>query len=294
VKLPESPGRKEATMIRYSVIIPQQDRGDEVRRQLPALAVALDRLGEPYEIIVVDDASTLATLRLVEKLLSEFHGLRLLRLNEPGGVSVALTAGIRAARGEVLIAVEPGENYPPEQIAQLVDGLQRADLMVGRRRQVGVAKAWHRISRLPRWLLLGLEGHDPDCLFWAGRREAFADINLTAGLARYLPALVMRRGFRVCETYVEHDGTKRPLQDVRANPGDLLAAWWHCRRWRNASAYEMTAGRTAVPLLRVVGAQEVSPHPGSLPKGEGAMVAPQPAQQMAAESIHYPSSAKRA
>src|ERR1700690_117381 len=145
--------RQDATMIRYSVIIPLQDRGDEVRRQLPALTAALDQFAKPYEIIVVDDGSAHATTRLLEKLLSDFPSLRLLRLDDPVGVSVALTAGVRAARGEVLIAIEPGDAYPPHQISKLIEGLGRADFMAGRRRQVGLAKLWHRITRLPRWLL---------------------------------------------------------------------------------------------------------------------------------------------
>jgi glycosyltransferase involved in cell wall biosynthesis len=245
-------------MFRYSVIIPQQERGDEVRRQLPALAAALDQFAKPYEIIVVDDGSAHATLRLLEKLLSDFPSLRLLRLDDPVGVSVALTAGVRAARGEVLIAIEPGDAYPPHQISKFIDGLQRADFMAGRRRQVGLAKLWHRITRLPRWLLLGLDGHDPDCLFWAARREVLADITLSPGTARYLPALIARRGFRACETYVDYRGNWRPLQDVHSSAGDLLAAWWHCRRWCNSAAYELTAGRAAQPLLRIVAAQETS------------------------------------
>jgi len=245
-------------MIRYSVIIPQHNRADEVRRQLPPLAAALDRFNEPYEIIIVDDGSDQTALRLLEKLLSEHHALRLLRLDQPTGVSVALSAGIRACRGEIVVAIEPGEAYPPHQISQLVVGLHRADFLAGRRRQTGLAKLRHRITRLPRWLLLGLDGHDPDCLFWAARREVFADISLSAGAARYLPALVARRGFRACEMYVDHQGPRRPLQDVRASIGDLLATWWHCRRWRNSAAYELMAGRDVQPSLRIMPWQDIS------------------------------------
>ncbi|HTQ38958.1 MAG TPA: glycosyltransferase family 2 protein [Pirellulales bacterium] len=246
-------------MIRNSVIIPQQDRGDEVRRQLPGLAAVLDKLGEPYEIVVVDDGSSSATQRLLEKLLMECRALRALRLDQPAGVSVALAAGIRAARGEVLIALEPGLTYPPEQIPALLNLLQRGDLVMGRRRHFGAAKLWQRIGRVPRWLLLGLDGHDPDCLFWAARREVFSDLNLTAGMARYLPALVRPRGFRVCEAYVQRQGPAQPLQDLRANPGDLLAAWWHCRRWRSQTVCELFAGGMAErPALRIVGGGENS------------------------------------
>jgi glycosyltransferase involved in cell wall biosynthesis len=280
---PTRAARKDAIMIRYSVIIPEHDRPDEVRRQLPALAAALDRFNDPYEIIIVDDGSDHSALRLLQKLLSEFSCCRLLRLDRHFGLSVALNAGIQAARGEIAIALESGEGYQPEQISQLVEGLQRADIMLGRRRQAGFAKAWHRISRLPRWLLLGLDGHDPDCLFWAARREVFADINLAPGTARYLPALVARRGFRACEMYVEHAGPRRALQDIRPNLGDLLATWWHCRRWRPSAAHEITAGRTSQPMLRVVGEQRAA---DSAHRASSVRRIDQP-QSLSADPVHH-------
>lgn len=255
-------------MIFYSAIIPQRDRADDIRRQLPSLTAALASLGQPYEIIVVDDGSAPATLRLLDKLLSECHALRLLRLDEPSGASVALSAGIQAARGDVLIATEAGDYYPATQIPSLLNWLERADLVVGRRQRFGWSKFWQRVSRIPRWALLGLDGHDPDCLFWIARREALADISLTSGMARYLSSLVARRGFRVCETYVQHGMTMHSLQDVRSNPGDLLAAWWLCRRWRPQNAYELSAGEAATSRLRVVGGDDIEPshmEPGTKP-----------------------------
>lgn len=239
-------------MIGYSVIIPQRDCGDAVRRQLPALNEVLTQLGRPFEIIIADDGSSPATHRQLEKLLGEFQSLRLLRLDAPCGASVALSAGMAASRGEVVLAIEPGDRYPVGQIPALVQWLNRADLIVGRRRRTGLAKLWQRVGRIPRWLLLGLESHDPDCLFWAARREVVAGINFTAGMGRYLPSLAVRRGFRVCETYVEDRGGRRLLQDVRPNVGDLLAAWWLCRRWRENNAYELFTNGSARGILRVV------------------------------------------
>jgi dolichol-phosphate mannosyltransferase len=275
-------------MIRYSVIIPQRNRADEVRRQLPPLTAALDGFGASYEIIIVDDGSAHAALRLMEKLLSQFHSLRLLRLDQQAGVSVALTAGIRAARGDILVAVESGDAYPPKQITKLVEGLQRADFLAGRRRQIGLAKLWHRFARIPRWLFLGLDGHDPDCLFWAARREVFTDINLSAGAARYLPALVARRGFRACEIYVDHRGNRRPLQDVRPSPGDLLSAWWYCRRWRSAAACELAPGRAAQPHLRILSSQE------TFVESSGPVIRFDHAQPPADHPVHQVSAVKHA
>jgi len=232
-------------IIGHSVIIPQRDRADDVRRQLPLLTAALASLGQSFEIILLDDGSSAASLRLLDKLLQEHHALRLIQLEQSGGVSIALAAGIEAARGEVIVATEPDEYYPSTQIPRLLKGLERADFIAGRRRRVGLPKLWERLARIPRGLLLGLDSHDPDCLFWAARREALSDIQLTPGTARYLAGIVGHRGFRVCETYVDHGPGWRHLDDVSANPGDLLAAWWACRRWRPRVSSEVPARQVA-------------------------------------------------
>ncbi|MCC7084890.1 MAG: glycosyltransferase [Pirellulales bacterium] len=241
-------------MVHLSILIPQCERADDVRRQLPSLVAALDGMDSSYEIIAIDDGSSPSNLRLLEKLRAGYSVLRVVRLNSSCGASVSLTAGIAAARGEVVIAMEPGESYPAEQIPWLVSWLSRADFVAGRRRQRGVAKLWQRIARIPRWFLLGLESHDPDCLFWAARREVVADLRLSPSMCRYLPALASRRGYRVCDAYVEHRGPRRRLQDVRPNPVDLLAAWWMCRRWCEPMAHELDRGDQ--PALRLLWREE--------------------------------------
>jgi len=248
-------GRKDAAMVCNSVIIPQRDRADDIRRQLPQLTAALESLGQAYEIIVVDDGSSAAALRLLDKLLTERHALRLVRLDRKGGASLALAAGIEAVRGDVIIATDPGDYYPACQLWQLVKWLERADFVAGRRRRFGWSKFRERLGRVPRGFLLGLDSHDGDCLFWAARREALADVHLMPGMARYLAGIVAHRGFRVCETYVEHGPEWRRLDDVPANPGDLLAVWWACRRWRPRETVELSVGQASSAALKLVGAE---------------------------------------
>src|SRR5260221_5824394 len=86
-------GSKDATMVHYSIIIPERDCGAELRRQLPRLRAELRRLGLPYEILCVDDGSSSATLAALAELLAEEPALRLLRLDAPAGTSTALSAG---------------------------------------------------------------------------------------------------------------------------------------------------------------------------------------------------------
>jgi glycosyltransferase involved in cell wall biosynthesis len=230
-------------MVHYSVIIPQRDCGEAVRRQLPRLRAELDRLRLPFEILCVDDGSSAPTLETLAGLQVAEPTLRLLRFDNPSGTSTALSAGIAAARGDIVIAIEPGNHYSPEQIPHLIAGLSRLDLVVGRLRLGTWRKFWHRVGRIPRWLLLGIEVRHPECLFWAARREAVAEIPLARGMRRYLPWLVARRGFRVGDMYVRENAERTRLHDPPANPLDLLTAWWTCRRWRNDTAHEV--GRPA-------------------------------------------------
>jgi hypothetical protein len=164
-------------------------------------------------------------------------------------LSATLSAGIAASRGERIVVIPAGTAYRLADIPQFISRLARADLVYGRRRLDRIAKNWQRVLRIPRWLMLGLEVHDPDCLFWAARREAVAGIELPRGMFRYLPWLVALRGFRVSEIRVDYHGPLHDVSDGRPNPGDLLAAWWLSRRWNACQTRELTTAQdTCEPL----------------------------------------------
>ncbi len=84
---------------------------------------------------------------------------------------------------------------------------------------------------------------DPECLVWAARREAVAGVELPCGMYRYLATLVAARGFRVGEITVPTPGRSVALSDGWPNPGDLLAAWWLKRRWRQYEHVELIQSR---------------------------------------------------
>ena len=71
-------------MVHYSVMIPQRDCGEQLRRQLPRLRAELDGLALPYEILCVDDGSSPATLATIAELLVGEPALRLLAAGRTG------------------------------------------------------------------------------------------------------------------------------------------------------------------------------------------------------------------
>jgi glycosyltransferase involved in cell wall biosynthesis len=87
-----------------SIILPVYNEAENLTVLLPALSQTLDALGLNYEIVVVDDGSTDET----PSALREMNNLqlRVVRLRRNSGQTAALMAGIRFARGEVLISMD--------------------------------------------------------------------------------------------------------------------------------------------------------------------------------------------
>jgi len=234
-------------MIHCSAIVPYREASDEMPRQTARVAEVLCGFGRPFEILLVEDGPSggepAAPIELDQNALP---AVRLLRLDRRGGLSAALSAGIAAARGEVLLAMAPGDQYRAEQIGWLVERLSRADLVVGRRPRPRWMKGWLAASQLPRRLFLGLDARDPDCLFWAARREAVERLTLSAGMHRFLAPLVAARGYRVCEIHVDAAGPSRGAEHrlLSEESGSLLAAgnllytWWQRRNARPIEARE--------------------------------------------------------
>ena len=83
-----------------SFIVPAHNEELWIGKCLDCIRTTIERVGEPYELIVVDDASTDSTGELAQKM-----GARSLRV-EHRKISAVRNAGARAARGEVLFFVD--------------------------------------------------------------------------------------------------------------------------------------------------------------------------------------------
>ena len=97
---------------RVSVIIPTYNRAAWVGE---AVASVLGQTYRDFELLVVDDGSTDATL---EALAPFFPQIKLLRRRERRGVSAARNLGAQAARGEWLAFLDSDDLWLPEKLAR--------------------------------------------------------------------------------------------------------------------------------------------------------------------------------
>jgi glycosyltransferase involved in cell wall biosynthesis len=87
-----------------------------------------------YELVLVDDGSDDETVAIASNLLSEYEGIRLLRLSREFGQEVAISAGLDTVIGDFTIVMLPRMDPPelvPELVSRCMDG---SDVIFGVRR----------------------------------------------------------------------------------------------------------------------------------------------------------------
>ena len=87
-----------------------------------------------FELVCVDDGSSDATLPQLLQLVERDARVRVLELSRNFGKEAALTAGIDAARGDAVIAMDADLQDPPELIGAADRGMvARRDVVLARR-----------------------------------------------------------------------------------------------------------------------------------------------------------------
>ena len=103
-----------------SVVIPLYNEHENVRELHRRLTTALGSLGEPYEIVFVDDGSRDATAEMIDGLHATDPNVAVVHLSRNFGHQPAVSAGIDHARGLAVVVMDGDLQDPPEVLPQFV------------------------------------------------------------------------------------------------------------------------------------------------------------------------------
>ena len=191
-----------------SIVIPVYNEEDSLR---PLLTGIEDSLGDRlYEVILVDDGSTDNSFGLMRSLAIRNTRLRCIRFRRNFGQTAALSAGIRAARGDVIATLDADLQNDPADIPHLLDKIDEGyDVVCGwrkRRRDNSLRRVLPVQDRQLADLAhhTGVRIHDLGCTLRAYRREVIQQVQLYGEMHRFIPVWATGEGARVTEMVVDH------------------------------------------------------------------------------------------
>jgi dolichol-phosphate mannosyltransferase len=168
-----------------SLVIPTLNEAENIE---PLLGRILRCEPPPDEIVFVDDGSLDGTRERI-RALAVSAPVRLIERDAPLlGLSGAVIAGARAARGDLLVVMDADLSHPPERMAELLRPILAgvADMVIGSRYVPGASTpgwpAWRKVlSRIAAALAYPLTGvHDSMCGFFAIRRTLLLELTPAA------------------------------------------------------------------------------------------------------------------
>jgi glycosyltransferase involved in cell wall biosynthesis len=192
-----------------SLFLPVLDEEENLRPMHAKIQSALDSLGKTAEVIYVDDGSTDKSLSILKEIAAADDRVRVISLRRNYGQTAAMSAGIDAAKGDILIPMDADLQNDPADISRLLDKLNegydvvsgwrknRQDKLISRKIPSQIA------NRIISWIG-GVPLHDYGCSLKAYRRDVIQDVRLYGEMHRFIPIYASWAGARVAEIPVDH------------------------------------------------------------------------------------------
>jgi glycosyltransferase involved in cell wall biosynthesis len=192
-----------------SLFLPVLDEEENLRPMHEKIRAALDALGKTAEVIYVDDGSTDNSLKILKEISGSDERVRVISLRRNYGQTAAMSAGIDAAKGDILIPMDADLQNDPADIARLLDKLDegydvvsgwrknRQDKLISRKIPSQIA------NRIISWIG-GVPLHDYGCSLKVYRRDVIQDVRLYGEMHRFIPIYASWAGARVTEIPVDH------------------------------------------------------------------------------------------
>ena len=180
---------------RLSVVVPVYNEEDNVAPLVRRVHEALAAYAHPWELVLVDDGSSDATVERGLAAAREYGPhVRLVELTRNYKQTAAMQAGVDAARGDVIVTMDGDLQNDPIDIPRMVARLlnEDLDLVAGwrRNRQDGLflRKIPSKIANRLIARLTGVKLRDYGCSLKAYRADVIKRVRLYGEMHRFIPA----------------------------------------------------------------------------------------------------------
>lgn len=210
--MPDSPDSFCSPAMTLSVVVPVFDERHSLVQLVDELQAGVRSAVARCEIILVDDGSSDDSWSVIQGIAAREVAVAGIRLRRNFGKAAALTAGMKAATGELILMLDADLQDDPAEFPALLAKINAGFDVVNGWKQRRL-DPWHKVypSRVFNWMIgrmTGLKLHDHNCGLKLFRAEVAREVQIYGELHRFIPVLAHARGFRVTEVAVNH----RPRQ----------------------------------------------------------------------------------
>ncbi len=185
-----------------SVVIPVYNEAESLAQLQSELTKVLTDYD--HELVFVDDGSDDNSLQMIHR----GSRVRILEFAKNTGQSAAIYAGLRAARGAILVLIDSDLQNDPNDIPRLLAEMEKgADLVCGfrtKRKDTRFKRFQSKIANAVRSRFTKDGVRDTGCTLKAMRRECREALVPFYGMHRFIPALIKGAGYRIVEVPVQH------------------------------------------------------------------------------------------
>ena len=202
-------------MMDLSIVIPLYNEDESIDELHSKIVSSLSNSSLNYEIIFIDDGSSDNSWNIIKDVTKTVHNTRAIRFLTNYGKSMALSAGFKSTRGEVVVTMDADLQDDPNEILQLYNVLINEDyhIVSGWKKKRYDSVIFKNLpSKLFNWaarLSSGINLNDFNCGIKAYKSDVIKEIKLTSGMHRYIPVLAKNSGFnKIGEKIVLHHPRK--------------------------------------------------------------------------------------
>lgn len=193
-----------------SVVIPvfnEEESLPTLHRELCSVASNLSTV--LFEFIFVDDGSVDRSIDVLKDLAAQDPRMRVIIFKHNFGQTAAMSCGIKAATGDVIIPMDADLQNDPADIPKLLKKIDEGFSCVSgwRKKRNDALVARKLPSWIANWIISRLTGvalHDYGCSMKAYQREIIQDVALYGEMHRFIPAYAAWSGAKVTEIVVNH------------------------------------------------------------------------------------------
>lgn len=195
--------------IQYSIVIPVYNETESIPLLSKTLINVMDNLQESYEIIFVNDGLNQINREHL-KSCQDKNIIKIINLPCHMGQTFVLAVGLKEAKGKFVISMDGDLQDNPKYIPYFINKIyQGFDVVCGYRFKRKDRKMKIILANIGNFLqrtILRTNLHDISCTYRIYKRECLQVLRLKRnGYHRYIPFILIRKGYNVAELQIEQD-----------------------------------------------------------------------------------------